>query len=514
MSEAMRDPAMRDIVKALGRWGITPQEVDQWLSGMDHTLGDEPVAPQQTPVQPPVQQVQPEPLRREEPSAPKEPVPLPDLAVRALDAVSKVALGSQFAEAGKFNDLMRDAVSKCPELAAHIGNTLGDPMVATVRFSETAKDCFWSKTGDRLKGVPDRTVTMPSKEKTPIDLLDGLIFETCNVEIQPDYDTLNRDLFARLRTPTPENPPLTLCDYGMAKAKIESKAVLKHAQLLQKSRESGVELSHQSHRNLLAMLKTCKERSGGTVENYDSLLDDEEGIVSYLSENEEELGKFLGDADTDEKIRDAILNAMASSPHNRNAGPADKNSLNSNDLYAYDLLELMTAPQLVTMVVEEIKKHVALSNDVLKTLRQAIQRRVGSYDVSGGEAVDRSARNAVVLRVIADLKQFIPALAEATFPTLGFSDAMRDMAAKREAGLSETLAADIEVARKNLEAVQRAKAEGTQLPKELAELGEKLGEKTKAEIAVETALDRLRQYDEGKAKEEKAVEEMRNLLVT
>jgi hypothetical protein len=204
---------------------------------------------------------------------------------------------------------------------------------------------------------------------------------------------------------------------------------------------------------------------------------------------------------------------MASSPHNRNAGPADKNSLNSNDLYAYELLELMTAPQLVTMVIEEIKKHVALPEDTLKKLRPVIQRRVGSYDVSGGEAVDRSARNAVVLRILADLKQLNPALVDATFPTLGFNDAMRDMAEKREAALPQTLAADIEQARQNLKAVQYAKAQGTELPQALTEFAEKQGSKMKAEIAVETALDRLQQYIAGKAKEEKAVEEMRNLLV-
>ena len=64
-------------------------------------------------------------------------LPLPDSTVGALDKLSKITLGSGFAEAGKFNDLMLDAVSKCPELATHIGKTL-DPNLqqsVTVRFS-------------------------------------------------------------------------------------------------------------------------------------------------------------------------------------------------------------------------------------------------------------------------------------------------------------------------------------------------------------------------------------------
>lgn len=501
--EEQAEAEKRRMERVLSRFKTTLQEVEKWKAPINNK-----------PLTLPVQQVQPEPLARKEPPAPRERVPLPDSTVGALDKLSKITLGSGFAEAGKFNDLMLDAVSKCPELATHVGKTL-DPNLeqsVTVRFSETAKDCFWSKTGDKNSNppVPDRNITLPSKGRTPDDLIDGLIFETCNAEIQPDYDALNSDLFARLRKPTQEKPPLTLCDYGMAKAKIESKAVLKDAQLLQKAQESGIELAYQSNRNLLAMLRTCKEMSGGTVENYDTLLEDKKGIVIYLSENEKELSKFLSDANTDKEIRDGILNAMASSPHNRNASPTDKNSLNSNDLYAYELLETMTAPQLVTMVFEEIKTHVA--NDVLKDLRPIIQKRIGSYDVSGGEAVDRSARNAVVLRIIADLKKFIPALAGAEFPTLGFSDAMSSMAAKREAALEPRLKAEIEIAEENLKALQDAKSKGAQLSEELSKLAEKVGEKTKAEIAVDTAKKRLEEYEEGKEKEKAAVTAMRELL--
>src|SRR5262249_4508306 len=151
--------------------------------------------------------------------------------------------------------------------------------------SDTAKDAFYSKTGDRMKGVPDNCITLPTN-KSPLDLLDGLIFETCNAEIQMDYDALNRDLFDRLKAPTPEKPILTLQDYGKQKAQIESKAVLKDAQLLYAAKQSGVEVAYQGQRNLLAMLRTALESAGKTLDNYETILDDPEALKKCLLEHD------------------------------------------------------------------------------------------------------------------------------------------------------------------------------------------------------------------------------------
>ena len=363
-------------------------------------------------------------------------IELPENTEKARGAIDKSGAG-KYDDVEVLNEKILAALQKCPALSKHFGDILGAPKGAAVVFSATAKDAFYSKTGDRAKGVPDNVIILPSKGKTPLDLLDGLIFETCNAEIQQDYDDLNKDLFARLRAPTPEKPPLTLLDYGKQKAEIESKAVLKDAQLLFAAAESDVEIAYQGQRNLLAMLKVCKETGGGTLDDFDTILEDPVALKKCLDDHKEELGKFLGDADTDEDIRKAILSAMASSPHNRNAGEGDKNSLNSDDLYAYELLETMTAPQIITMILTEIGKTVQLTTEVQKALRPLIQSRIGAFDVMGGEAVDRSARNAVVFEIIDDLKEMIPALAEATFPSFGSSPAMANMAKLRQAKCKE-----------------------------------------------------------------------------
>ena len=195
---------------------------------------------------------------------------------------------------------------------------------------------------------------------------------------------------------------------------------------------AAVEIAYQGQRNLLAMLKVCKERGGGTLADFDATLEDPVALAKALEDNKEELGKFLKDANDDEDIRKDILSAMASSPHNRNSGEGDKNSLNSDDLYAYELLETMTAPQIVTMIIFEINKISKLPTNVEKALRPLIQRRIGLYDVVKGDAVDRSARNAVVMEIIADLKAEIPALADADFTSFGFSEDMAKMARLRK----------------------------------------------------------------------------------
>ncbi len=384
----------------------------------------------------PPEVVQPQPLVQPAVTIPVEEVApevvLSETTTKACTAIATSGEKANYEGAEELNAKLLDAVKKCPALAEHFGAILGAPKSATVVFSTTAKDAFYSKTGDRDKGIPDNVIILPSTGKTPLDLLDGLIFETCNAEIQQSYDDLNKDLFARIRTPTEEKPPLTLLDYGKQKAEIESKAVLKDAQLLFAASDGGVEIAYQGQRNLLAMLKVCKERGGGTLADFDATLEDPVALAKALEDNKEELGKFLKDANDDEDIRKDILSAMASSPHNRNSGEGDKNSLNSDDLYAYELLETMTAPQIVTMIIFEINKISKLPTNVEKALRPLIQRRIGLYDVVKGDAVDRSARNAVVMEIIADLKAEIPALADADFTSFGFSEDMAKMARLRK----------------------------------------------------------------------------------
>lgn len=383
---------------------------------------------------------------------------LTEETTKACTAIATSGKKANYGDAEVLDAKLLDAVEKCPALAKHFGDILGAPKSATVVFSATAKDAFYSKTGDRDKGIPDNVIILPSQGKTPLDLLDGLIFETCNAEIQQDYDDLNKDLFARIRAPSEDKPPLTLLDYGKQKAQIESKAVLKDAQLLFAASDSGVEIAYQGQRNLLAMLKVCKEQGGGTLEKFDETLDDPDALAKVLAENKEELGKFLKDADEDEEIRKAILGAMASSPHNRNSGPGDKNSLNSDDLYAYELLETMTAPQIVTMIIVEMKKSVELKAPVEKAIRPLIQRRIGLFDVVKGEAVDRSARNAVVQEIIADLKAEIPALEGADFASFGFTGDMAEMAKlRREACKSANGKAFDEAAEKEAETKRQIK---------------------------------------------------------
>jgi hypothetical protein len=134
----------------------------------------------------------------------------------------------------------------------------------------------------------------------------------------------------------------------------------------------------------------------------------------------------LDGADKDPSVRESVLTAMANTPHNRNCtNPTDKNGLKTCDLYAYELLE--TAPGQVAQMIEyEIGKAVDLDTLPMDELRPWLVDRVSRFDGS-----DKSARQTMVKRIIADVKKMYPELADAKFSCLDFSPEMEKMAEAR-----------------------------------------------------------------------------------
>ena len=350
---------------------------------------------------------------------------------KVMASVSGPAGKSGYTGAEALGRDMSNALDKCPALEKHMGEIFGVKGAPTLVFSDTAKDAFYNKTGDRQKGIPDNIIVLPKGKPAP-DLMDGLIFETCNAEIQKEYDTLNKDLTARLQNNSTQ-PALTAADYGNQKATIEAKAVLKDTQLKFAMLSDGVPPAYQGQRNLLAMLQTCRSMKGATLEDAEAIIEDPVRLAKCLEENKAELGEFLKQADTDPESRNAILAAMTASPHNRNAGPTDKNSLSTADLYAYEMLENTSSQLLANMVLKEVMPLIPKGKVEVAVLRKFVVDWINAYDFPSGEKIDRSARNKVFETIIAEFKRFVPA---ATFESFAATEAMQAMATTRS-GLAQ-----------------------------------------------------------------------------
>lgn len=314
----------------------------------------------------------------------------------------------------------------CPQVAAHLNRIL-TAGGTSIRFSPNATDAYYTPLSMAEHGVPKNTIILPKNGKAPVDLIDAMIFESCNAEIQPAYDALNRRMFDSL-----DRAPVQSRAYGREKAGIEAGATLKDAQLLCEMRDKDVEVAEQGNRNLLAMLMICRELSGGEPIDFATIAADGQALEETLHANHGELRLFLEEMNTDEEKRRAFFEHMATSPHNRNAeNDWDVGRLPSEDRYAYELIQTLTPKQTTSVVMGQIRRLPGSDALPLAQIEDVVARRIGT----GGFGPEM--RVTLVLQIIEDLKTLYPELAAAEFPTLACNEGMRRMAEAQAAHFAE-----------------------------------------------------------------------------
>ena len=347
-------------------------------------------------------------------------------AAAVHDAVTRKAAESGYAGAEALGAALADVLEKCPAVADHFSNILTGPGATVLRFSDTASDAFYSKKGDPSAGVPDNCITL-AKGKPASDMLDALIFESCNAEFQKDYDALNKDLTKPLQNNAAE-PALGAQEYGRMKLAIEAKTILKDAQLKFAMQTDGASPAYQGQRNMFAMLESAMKLKGTPIADAKAIMDDPERLAAYVKTNEKVLGEFLRAADTDPEVFSAMLDTMAATPHKANTAPGDTQGLKTAELYAYEMLEKTSAQLIANMIIKDIAKAVDIGGIKAADLRKCILDWLRLYDVKVNDKMDSAARNQVIAKIMAEVKRIAP---QAAFENFTTTDEMDAMAAER-----------------------------------------------------------------------------------
>ncbi len=277
------------------------------------------------------------------------------------------------------------------------------------------EDCEFEK--------PD-TIVMPKtgeKSKSPGDLVDGLLFETCNAEVNPEYDLLSNEFNTKRRS----DDPMTAMEYGRKKAEVEAKATLKQAQLLADARKNGVVLSNQGNRNLLAMLKSYRQSKGEELADYETLRDDPERLEAAITENLNELAEFLESVDSDTSgLKESLFETIATSrhkPQSEEFPDGTRFALTTAKLYAYEQLEAITKGAFTGLIEKDIKKAGNDTQVNIKDVKNFLNQRLAPFE---GDKAKMMARS----RVVNELKKLFPALASQDFPSIGITTDMTEVA--------------------------------------------------------------------------------------
>lgn len=333
-------------------------------------------------------------------------------------------------------------MASCPPVERHLAQVLSEGD-AKIVFSDRAKDAMYSSSGNPITKVPPHVIILPSNtKKSPADLVDAFLFESCNAKNQARYNALTE-----LRRERLDEDPISIIDYGIQKATIEADTTLDHVKLLVQVRDSGVEISYQGHRNLFAMLRTCLQHQGRDIENYEAILNDEERIVEALDEHHEELHRLLMETETDAALRNALLLPTLNSPHKREAvEPWDTGQLSTQDLYAYELLETWTVPNVLKMMTHGIDELLGADEETIDAINDYIKDRLdlfekgdpvveGVDDVDGQQMRSRAhdMRVGNIIKIIEDLKVLYPELDGHDFAAVALTPKMQEVAEARRA---------------------------------------------------------------------------------
>lgn len=273
-------------------------------------------------------------------------------------------------------------------LHAHLKQALENPMIFD-HFSQILSPdrqpliniVFDSKKASAFYDTDKKSIILPTIG-TPTDLLDALMFESCNAEFSNEYKTL-RDAFYKswpsTSTAKISHPPMPLEEFGRQMVTIESKSVFKHAQLAYALSQSGFELTEQANRNLISVLNIYLQARGQSVD--DTILQKSWTKQSeYLARHRDDLYACFEKRRGGQKLFNQLVLATVNSPHNRNADPSSRMYLNSADLYAYEKLDTFNPGAVAAAMIIELGKWITLDPVEIQDLQKNIAQWIRVYD--------------------------------------------------------------------------------------------------------------------------------------
>lgn len=303
------------------------------------------------------------------------------------------------------------------ELCGYIQDALENPVIFN-HFNEIFSPdrqppiniIFDSTTHTAFYNNETKSIVLPTTG-APHDLLDALIFESCNAEVSHEFTKLAGAFYkswpstSTMKTKPGQTQvlPMPLPEYGRQMVAIESKSVFKHAQLAFALNQSGFALTEQANRNLISVLHIYLRAHNDLVDST-ILKKSYAEQARYIKNNVDNLEKCFEERNKQQTFNRLVV-STANSPHNRNADPSDRLHLNSADLYAYEKLESFNPGAISAAILIELGKTLTLEPSEVIELQRTFAKWMRTYD----SVEPKGMRVGVILDIIDRIAQEIDA---------------------------------------------------------------------------------------------------------
>lgn len=445
-SKEQAEAEERRLERHLSRWKTTPQTVRDWKAPINNKPLTLPTGVG-SPLPPP-------PMRTGGPPPPTGDVSPPTPmqtggGVTSTLAGPLTAQGKQqnYGKAEEFGALLDQTEKMCPVVAQHLAEIMAKkhvvmkgyprkPFEQTLSFVFTDKveaPAFDSSTA-RIALPIHKKGSDPKEPADPLDLVDGLIFETCNMEMVQTFDALSKDRIKSLTPPSGEvapEAPVPLKTYGRDKSDGEAKSTLKDCELKLEMLKSGAPLARQGKRNIASVFGTLMASRGKPVDGLDAIIEDDEALNKLVTERKDEIAECFALLKAGGIPLDAVCGLMARTRHKKTAKDDETGSLPTEEMYQYE--EIEEQPQrLAGLALTGDLKAAGIEPDKLKALGPMLQELIAKFEPVAHrdypDANTKVARIKYLAQVQALLKE---KTGVAKFPGLDFSPAMLELADKR-----------------------------------------------------------------------------------
>jgi hypothetical protein len=215
-----------------------------------------------------------------------------------------------YGKAQEFGSLLKDTEELCPVVAQHLAEIMNKKQIVMKGyprkpFEQSLTFVFTDKVSAPLFDGATARIALPIHKKDsdpkepadPLDLVDGLIFETCNMEMLQTFDTLSKEKIKSLTPPkgevAPENP-VSLKQYGRDKSDGEAKSTIKDCELKLEMLKSGAPLAKQGKRNIASLFGTLMAQRNSPVASLEDIIESEEEVNKLLTDRRDVIFERLG----------------------------------------------------------------------------------------------------------------------------------------------------------------------------------------------------------------------------
>jgi hypothetical protein len=289
--------------------------------------------------------------------------------------ITEKANESGYSHAEQLGSLVKTGTEKCPALNSQFEQTFGEKK-ANLAFSAKVKNAEYD--------LKSNTIYLPFN-KEPNDLLDGIIFETCNVGMQQEFEKLNKQRSETLKVEkgkfAPTNP-ISLRDFSRTKSDIEAMSTLKDCQIKTAMVTSGVPIALQGKKNIASVYRDLKKVNGETIPDFDELLKDEKALDQLIEKNQSEIKELFQKAEHDPATKKALYDLMASTPHKSNVEPHDTGNLKTQEMYAFETISSeANTSNFANILLGDLQKQTVLSEKQMKDLSSAMKNLVREFEL-------------------------------------------------------------------------------------------------------------------------------------